>query len=75
LVVPARAIEYEHHALVAMAPGELIDEELHALGIDVRQHQRVELSVASTVLASRSACCTCSSTALPPAVRGMAGSP
>jgi hypothetical protein len=43
--MPTRAVEHHHHdMLVRVALPDLVEEQLHAVGIDVGQDQRVEFA-------------------------------
>ena len=44
--MPARPIYYHHYALFGVACRDFIEEQLHAVGVDVRQNQAVELACA-----------------------------
>ncbi len=44
--MPARAVNHHDDALIGVACRDLIEEQLHALGVDVRQHQAIELASA-----------------------------
>ena len=42
--MPARAVEHHHDVVVGMALPHLVEEQLHAVGVDVGQDQRVEFA-------------------------------
>ena len=44
--MPARAVNHHDDALAWMPCRYLVDEQLHAMGVDVRQYQTVKLSSA-----------------------------
>ena len=44
-LVPAGAIEHHHDGVVGVATGDFVEEDLHALGVDLWQHQAVEATV------------------------------
>ena len=44
-LVPAGAIEHHDHVVVRIAAGNLVEKDLHAGEIDMRQHQTVEAAV------------------------------
>jgi hypothetical protein len=39
--MPARAIEHHHNMVMGMALGHLIQEDLHAVGVDLGQDQSI----------------------------------
>ena len=43
--VPAGAIEHHDQIVARVAAGNLVEEDLHAVGVDMRQHQAVEATV------------------------------
>ena len=44
-LVPASAIEHHQDVVVGVASGDFVEEELHAVGVDMGQHQAVEATV------------------------------
>ena len=46
--MPPRAVEYPDDAAGRMAHADLVEKELPALGVDVRQDQRVQLAADHT---------------------------
>lgn len=46
--VPAGAIEHHNHVVVRLATGNLVNEDLHAVRVDLRQHQAVETAILRT---------------------------
>ncbi len=46
--VPPGTIEYHHDVVVGVAAGDFVEEDLHATGVDMRQHQTVEAAILRT---------------------------
>ena len=42
--MPARTVEHHHDVASGVTLSDFVDEQLHALGVDVRQDQRVEFT-------------------------------